>query len=168
MNTDVYDFYIFTHGHDYRGALSDFVKVIFFCHLSRKRLSHWTSPPTPFSTSLLFRLPCQVGGKIAMVPRYITGLWFTRWYDLNNIDVKKIVSEYRNRALPLDVFVLDMNWHTKYHVSCAAYQSPTAFRSRLPALVYARLLSPSLFLCSGAATPPILICSLSQTTRSCG
>lgn len=43
-------------GHDYKGALSDYVKV---------------------------------GGPIAMVPRQAMGIWWTRWFDFNNWDVKK-------------------------------------------------------------------------------
>lgn len=85
-----------------------------------------------------------------MCPHLLASRW-TRWYDLNNIDVKKLVNEYRSRALPLcvhsdtvsllfmgrrlglyltctspalpacsDVFVLDMDWHTKYHVGSAS------------------------------------------------
>ena len=34
-------------------------------------------------------------------------------YDVNNIDVRKIVDDYDSRSVPLDVFVLDMNWHKK-------------------------------------------------------
>ncbi|EGD79621.1 hypothetical protein PTSG_13053 [Salpingoeca rosetta] len=57
----------------------------------------------------------KIGGRIPMVPRYATGVWFTRWYDLNNVDVRKYIQDYSDRGFPLDVFVLDMNWHTKYH-----------------------------------------------------
>ena len=55
----------------------------------------------------------QVGGKIAMVPRQALGVWWTRWFDFNNFDVMKIVDDYESRGLPLDVFVLDMDWHMK-------------------------------------------------------
>ena len=45
-----------------------------------------------------------------MIPRYALGIWWTRWYDLNNIDVIKVVEDYQSRSIPLDVFVLDMDW----------------------------------------------------------
>ena len=32
---------------------------------------------------------------------------------LNTQDLEDIVEEYKAHALPLDVFVLDMDWHTK-------------------------------------------------------
>eukprot|EP00056_Hartaetosiga_gracilis_P005958 m.91505 g.91505 ORF g.91505 m.91505 type:complete len:1088 (-) comp12327_c0_seq1:202-3465(-) len=57
----------------------------------------------------------SIAGKISMVPRYITGVFFTRWFDLNNVDVKEYIEDYQQRGFPLDVFIFDMNWHTKYH-----------------------------------------------------
>ena len=79
-NSDTMDWYGFFHGHDYKGALSDYI---------------------------------QVGGKIAMVPRQALGIWWTRWFNFNNWDVRKVVEDYESRGLPLDVFVLDMDWHMK-------------------------------------------------------
>jgi hypothetical protein len=49
-----------------------------------------------------------VSGRTAMVPRYASGVWWTRWFNLNSEDTRDIVEEYESRSLPLDVFVLDM------------------------------------------------------------
>jgi hypothetical protein len=65
-NTDTIDSYLFAHGHDYMGALNDYVKV---------------------------------GGKTAMVPRQASGIWWTRWFDLNNRDVIKVVDDYKSRQV---------------------------------------------------------------------
>jgi hypothetical protein len=54
-----------------------------------------------------------IGGKAIMVPKYAMGVWWSRWYDLNNYDTKKVVADYESREIPLDVFVIDMDWHTK-------------------------------------------------------
>jgi len=54
-----------------------------------------------------------VGGKIPMIPRFAMGNWWTRWININNADLKKIVEDHESRSIPLDVFVLDMNWHKK-------------------------------------------------------
>jgi len=81
VNTDAEDLYFFGHGHDYRGALKDFILL---------------------------------SGPITMVPRYATGIWWSRWYNVDNWDVTQIVDEYRDRGIPLDVYILDMDWHTKY------------------------------------------------------
>ncbi|KAJ9446348.1 Alpha-xylosidase [Diplonema papillatum] len=55
----------------------------------------------------------SVGGKIPIFPRANHGVWFTRWYDYVNLDVEKMVREYEEHDIPLDIFVFDMNWHTK-------------------------------------------------------
>ena len=51
QNGDAHDLYGFFHGHDYFGALADFVAV---------------------------------SGKTIMVPKYASGVWWSRWYDLNS------------------------------------------------------------------------------------
>ena len=54
-----------------------------------------------------------VGGKVPLIPRRNFGVWFTRWYDYDAQDVREILGDFEQRGLPLDVLVLDMNWHTK-------------------------------------------------------
>jgi alpha-glucosidase (family GH31 glycosyl hydrolase) len=65
---NVEDLYLFAHGNDYKGALSDFV---------------------------------QLSGKVAMPPRAAFGLWWTRWFNYNAVDIRTIVDEYRDHHLPL-------------------------------------------------------------------
>ena len=50
----------------------------------------------------------QIAGKIAMIPRFANGVWWTRWYDLNTADVLKVVGDFESRDVPLDVLILDM------------------------------------------------------------
>jgi alpha-glucosidase (family GH31 glycosyl hydrolase) len=54
-----------------------------------------------------------VSGKTAMAPRAASGLWWTRWFNLNTEDLIEIVKGYEQNSMPLDTFVLDMDWHTK-------------------------------------------------------
>ena len=54
-----------------------------------------------------------LGGQAPIPPRYALGVWFTRWINYNGGDMDAIVKEYSERSIPLDVFVLDMNWHLK-------------------------------------------------------
>jgi alpha-glucosidase (family GH31 glycosyl hydrolase) len=35
--------------------------------------------------------------------------FFGSWYDIDAVQVEEIVDEYRDRSLPLDVFVFDMD-----------------------------------------------------------
>jgi len=50
---------------------------------------------------------------VPLLPRYALGVWWTRWFDYSNTDVRKVVEDYESRSIPLDVVVLDMNWHVK-------------------------------------------------------
>jgi hypothetical protein len=55
-----------------------------------------------------------VGGRSAMVPRAASsGVWWTRWFDFTDGDAQGVAAQYRARSYPLDVFVLDMDWHRK-------------------------------------------------------
>eukprot|EP00823_Brevimastigomonas_motovehiculus_P005518 TRINITY_DN4082_c0_g1_i1.p1 TRINITY_DN4082_c0_g1~~TRINITY_DN4082_c0_g1_i1.p1 ORF type:complete len:921 (+),score=210.99 TRINITY_DN4082_c0_g1_i1:343-2763(+) len=54
-----------------------------------------------------------IGGKVPLLPRSALGIWWSRWYDISARDTKKIMNDYQTRFLPLDVFILDMDWHTK-------------------------------------------------------
>lgn len=54
-----------------------------------------------------------IGGKVAMVPRYALGIWWSRWQNIANRDTRLVVDAYAQRDLPLDVYILDMDWHSK-------------------------------------------------------
>jgi len=47
------------------------------------------------------------------LPKYALGVWFSRWYDYTPSNIVDTVKKYEQHFLPLDVVVLDMNWHTK-------------------------------------------------------
>ena len=34
-------------------------------------------------------------------------------YDLDNLGIERVVRDYEQFGFPLDIFVLDMDWHTK-------------------------------------------------------
>lgn len=55
----------------------------------------------------------KIGGAIPLLPRYALGVWFSRWYDYTAESAAEVVRQFEELSLPLDVFVLDMNWHTK-------------------------------------------------------
>lgn len=54
-----------------------------------------------------------VSGKVIMVPKYTAGVWNSRWFDYSSADNIKLVEDYKSRNMPLDVFVIDMDWHRK-------------------------------------------------------
>ena len=51
-----------------------------------------------------------VSGKTIMVPKYTAGVWNSRWFDYSSQDNMKLVDDYKSRRIPLDVFVIDMDW----------------------------------------------------------
>jgi Glycosyl hydrolases family 31 len=54
----------------------------------------------------------RFGGSVPLVPRFVLGAWWSRYWPYSADDVRELAAEFRARGLPLDVFVLDMDWHT--------------------------------------------------------
>jgi len=78
---DRLDWYFFGHGHDYRGALGDFVKV---------------------------------AGRIPLPPRFAFGVWWSRYWAYSDGELRKLVRDFRTNSVPLDVLVVDMDWHQTF------------------------------------------------------
>jgi alpha-glucosidase (family GH31 glycosyl hydrolase) len=53
----------------------------------------------------------QLAGKIPMPPRYVFGYWWSRWWTYSDSEIRDLVTEMKANNIPLDVFVLDMDWH---------------------------------------------------------
>src|SRR4051794_38257737 len=56
----------------------------------------------------------RFGGRAPLIPRWVLGAWWSRYWPYSADDVRALVGEFRARELPLDVFVLDMDWHTTH------------------------------------------------------
>ncbi|MFN8285226.1 MAG: glycoside hydrolase family 31 protein [Chitinophagales bacterium] len=52
-----------------------------------------------------------LSGKIALPPKFAFGIWYSRYYQYSEQDFKDIVAGYESHGLPLDVLVIDMDWH---------------------------------------------------------
>jgi alpha-glucosidase (family GH31 glycosyl hydrolase) len=76
------DWYFFGYGHQYRKALSDFIKV---------------------------------AGPIPLPPRYAFGNWWSRYWAYSDQELNELVTGYQSRNIPLDVLVIDMDWHLAFH-----------------------------------------------------
>ncbi len=48
-----------------------------------------------------------------IIPRYALGTWWSRWFGWNDRGLRAFVTEFEKYSLPLDVMVIDMNWHKK-------------------------------------------------------
>ena len=50
-------------------------------------------------------------GKMPLPPRYAFGYWWSRWWMYSDTELRELVDGLRNYGFPLDVLVLDMDWH---------------------------------------------------------
>ncbi len=78
---DQQDWYFFAHGHDYKGALAEYMRF---------------------------------GGPVPLIPRYVLGAWWSRYWAYSAQDLEDLVGEFERHDLPLDVLVVDMDWHTPH------------------------------------------------------
>lgn len=52
-----------------------------------------------------------LAGKIPIPPKYAFGVWWSKWWSYTDTELKALVNEYRDFGVPLDVLVIDMDWH---------------------------------------------------------
>ena len=52
-----------------------------------------------------------IGGSVPMPRRYALGAWYSRYWPYSSDEYRKIVAEYSEHDFPLDVIVMDMDWH---------------------------------------------------------
>ena len=52
-----------------------------------------------------------IAGSIPVMPRYGLGSMHTRWYHYNDFSFRNVVEQYESRSIPLDLAVIDMDWH---------------------------------------------------------
>ena len=53
----------------------------------------------------------KLSGNVEMPRKYFFGSWYSRWWAYTSDDFKDIVSQYRENGFPLDILVMDMDWH---------------------------------------------------------
>ena len=57
------------------------------------------------------RALAAAAGPVPMPRRYALGSWYSRYWPLHADDFRRIVEEYQAHAVPLDVMVMDTDWH---------------------------------------------------------
>lgn len=50
-------------------------------------------------------------GKVPMPPRYAFGYWWSRYWNYSDNELRDLVKNFELYNLPLDVLVIDMDWH---------------------------------------------------------
>jgi alpha-glucosidase len=56
----------------------------------------------------------RVAGRIPLPPRFVFGLWWSRYWAYTDTDLMKLVCDFHEHDLPLDVLVIDMDWHLTF------------------------------------------------------
>jgi alpha-glucosidase len=56
----------------------------------------------------------KVAGRIPLPPRFAFGAWWSRYWDYSDQEIEEIIRGFHENSTPLDVFVIDMGWHTSY------------------------------------------------------
>ena len=50
-------------------------------------------------------------GRVPLPPRYAFGYWWSRYWHYADNDLRDLVKKFRQYDIPLDVLVVDMDWH---------------------------------------------------------
>lgn len=70
----------------------------------------------------------SVAGKISLPPKFAFGIWYSRYWNYTEQEMKDIVNDYEKNDIPLDVLVVDMDWHE------TEKSSPEIFKNASPKL----------------------------------
>ncbi|MBR6251129.1 MAG: DUF5110 domain-containing protein [Bacteroidales bacterium] len=50
-------------------------------------------------------------GRIPLPPRFVFGYWWSRYWSYSDAEMRKVVEDFKAYNIPLDVLVVDMDWH---------------------------------------------------------
>src|SRR5271169_5400081 len=57
----------------------------------------------------------RVAGKIPLPPRFAFGAWWSRYWSYSDQELIDLAKGFRSNDVPLDVFVIDMDWHLVFN-----------------------------------------------------
>lgn len=53
----------------------------------------------------------KVSGQTPLIPRWILGNWWSRYWEFSQAELKELMEDFRRREFPLSVCIIDMDWH---------------------------------------------------------
>ena len=53
----------------------------------------------------------RVSGPAPLPPRYTFGYWYSRYWQYSDSELKDIIDRFRSIDIPVDVLIIDMDWH---------------------------------------------------------
>jgi len=58
----------------------------------------------------------RVSGRIPLPPRFAFGIWWSRYWAYTDTELQALVEEFDRYQVPLDVLVVDMDWHETFEL----------------------------------------------------
>ncbi len=85
---------------------------------------------------------CRVAGPVPLIPRWILGNWWSRYWKYSADELLALMDEFKHHKAPLSVCIVDMDWHltetnntstgwTGYTWNRALFPDPTDFIQKL-------------------------------------
>jgi alpha-glucosidase (family GH31 glycosyl hydrolase) len=68
----------------------------------------------------------SIGGNLPLPPRFTFGIWWSRYWAYSDIEFMGIVNQYEMHQVPLDVLVIDMDWHITFYKEASQGQRDQA------------------------------------------
>ncbi len=53
----------------------------------------------------------RVAGPVPLIPRYILGNWWSRYWAYTQGELQGLMEDFRRHEVPLSVCIVDMDWH---------------------------------------------------------
>ncbi|KFZ26768.1 MAG: Alpha-xylosidase [Candidatus Izimaplasma bacterium HR2] len=53
----------------------------------------------------------KISGKTPLIPRYVLGNWWSRYWEYSDDELKELINNFDKRDIPLSVCIIDMDWH---------------------------------------------------------
>jgi alpha-glucosidase (family GH31 glycosyl hydrolase) len=57
----------------------------------------------------------KIAGRIPLPPRFAFGAWWSRYWAYSDQELNELVNGFHENDVPLDVFVIDMDWHLAFN-----------------------------------------------------
>lgn len=52
-----------------------------------------------------------ISGKVPLPPLYVFGYWWSRYWNYSDAELRDLTGKFKKYQIPLDVLVIDMDWH---------------------------------------------------------
>ncbi|HWA95190.1 MAG TPA: TIM-barrel domain-containing protein [Terracidiphilus sp.] len=74
----------------------------------------------------------KVAGRIPLPPRFAFGTWWSRYWAYSDQEILNLIKDFHQNSTPLDVFVIDMDWHINIdQLKALGHKNPDAAHETL-------------------------------------